>query len=97
MAPSPLTVAVEQGRATFQCQHSLCDAVIWQVNGTSLNMTNLPNISCDELINSNIIIYTLSIKTLLKYNQTIVVCVAVFFDGTPPQFTAPVTLLIQGL
>ena len=86
MAPSPLTVAVKQGTATFQCQHSLCDAVFWQVNGASLNRANFPNIST-----------TTSIRTLLKYNQTTIVCVALFFDGTPPQFTAPVALLIQGL
>ena len=29
MTPSPLTVAVEQGTATFQCQHSLADDINW--------------------------------------------------------------------
>ena len=90
-------MAVEQGRATFRCQNSLCDAVNWQVNGTSVNRANLPNISINELQSSTVITYTLSIETLLKYNQMTVVCVASFFDGTPPQFTVPVTLLIQGL
>ena len=92
-------MAVEQGTATFQCQHSLCDAVFWQVNGASLNRANFPNISTATSIHKgNAVAHILSIGTLLKYNQTTVVCVALFFDGTPPpQFTAPVALLIQGL
>ena len=40
--------------------------------------------------------YSLSIVTLLEYNETTVQCVATFLDGSPPLFTPPVTLLIQG-
>ena len=63
-----------------------------------VNKINSPNIS------TNVIqqigggrIYTLSIETLLEFNQTTVECVAIFFDGTPPQVTPAVMLLIQGL
>ena len=42
-------------------------------------------------------INTLSIGTLLEFNQTTVECVAFFNDGIPPQVTPAVTLLIQGL
>ena len=46
ITPSPLTVAVEQGTATFQYQHPLADVIGWRVNGISLNMAvALPNVS----------------------------------------------------
>ena len=96
MAPSPLTVAVEKEMATFVCQHSACDFITWRVNGSSLNR-KLPNISNDDsqVDDAGIRVYSLSIGTLLEYNTTRVECVATFFDGSP-QFTSPVTLLIQG-
>ena len=41
---------------------------------------------------------SLSICALPGYNKTAVECVAIFYRGSFPfQFTAPVTLLIQGL
>ena len=45
MVPSPLTVAVEQGTATFRCQHPLADGINWLLNGTSLNRASLTNVS----------------------------------------------------
>ena len=38
VTPSPLTVAVEQGTATFQCQCSDADFIDWRVNGLPLNI-----------------------------------------------------------
>ena len=62
------------------------------------NKINSPNISTDEIqqIDGGKI-YSLSIGTLLEFNQTTVECVAVFFDERPALFTPAVTLLIQGL
>ena len=100
ITPSPLTVAVEQRIATFYCQHLRCDSISWRVNGIAENKINLPNISIqsDEIQQiGGGKIYSLSIGTLLEFNQTTVECVAVFFDGTPSQVTPHVTLLIQGL
>ena len=60
------------------------------------NKINSPNISTSyiqRVCGGEI----LSIGTLLVFNQTTVECVAVFYDGTPPQFTPAVILLIQGL
>ena len=94
VTPSPLTVAVEQGTATFQCQHPLAVVIGWRVNRMSLNMANLLNVSSATHINATTI---LSIATLLVYNGTIVECIATFIDGSSPQFTAPVALLIQGI
>ena len=98
MSPSPLTVAVEQGTATFYCQHLSCDGINWRINGVPVNKINSPNISIDKIQESvGGRIYTLLIGTLLEFNQTTVECVAVFFDGTPSPLTPAVTLLIQGL
>ena len=98
MSPSPLTVAVEQGTATFYCQCLTCDNISWRVNGTAENKINSPNISTDVIQeNGGGKLYSLSIGTLLEFNQTTVECVAVFFDGRPSLFTPAVTLLIQGL
>ena len=85
-------MAVEEGIATFLCQHSSSDAVNWRVNGTSMNKINSANISTTTMAD----IDSITFQTLLEFNQTTVECVATFFDGSPPQFTSPVTLLIQG-
>ena len=62
------------------------------------NRINSPNISFDEIQQiGGGRIYTLSIETLLEFNQTTVECVATFLDGSPPQVTPAVVLLIQGL
>ena len=92
ITPSPLTVAVEQGTATFQCQHPLAVSIGWRVNGTLQNVANLPNISTATPNNVTI----LSIASLLVYNGMIIECVASFIDGSSPQFTSPVALHIQG-
>ena len=99
IVPSSLTVAVEQETATFYCQHSNSDGINWRVDGLSLNVLNSPNIhssSSNPQINGAKL-YSLSIKTVSEFNQSNVVCVAVFFDESPSQYTPPVTLLIQGL
>ena len=98
ISPSPLTVAVEQGTATFQCQCSDADFIDWRVNGLPLNIAvNLFNISATSTRLSNI--YVLSIETLLAYDATIIECVAGFVDGSLPQleYTPPVIFRIQGI
>ena len=89
-------MAVERGTATFQCQHPLAIAIGWRVNGT-LNVAALPNISDASVGTPNGVARILSIGTLLVYNETAVECIATFIDGSPPQFTPPVQLLIQGI
>ena len=85
-------MAVEQEVATFYCQCLSCDGITWLVNGTSVNSINSPNITTS----SSGTMHSLSIGTLLEYSGTTVVCVALFFDGSPLIFTPSVTLLIQG-
>ena len=90
-------MAVEQGTATFYCQHSSSDEISWRVNGTSEKQLNSPNIFSNNEMQGNDRIYSLSIKNISEFYQTTVECVAIFFDS-PSQLLSPtVTLLIQGL
>ena len=89
-------MAVEQGTATFQCQHSLADDINWLLNGTSINRAGLGLVSSIVQFNDSVRTYTLSIGTLIEYNQTTVECVATFINGSPPQLSQAVMLLIQG-
>ena len=97
LVPSPLTVAVEQGTASFQCQHPFANGINWLLNGTSPNRAGLISLFSSVHFTGSIRSYALSFGILLEYNQTTVQCVAIFTDGSPPQFTEAVTLLIQGL
>ena len=83
-------MAVEEKVATFYCQHLSSVGIYWLVNGTSVNSQNINTSSSGAM-------HTLSIGTLVEYNGTTVQCLALFFDGTPPLSTLPVTLLIQGI
>ena len=83
ITPSPLTVAVEQGIATIQCQHPLAISIGWRVNGILLNVATLQNVSTATPNDVTI----LSIATLLVYNGTAVECIVTFIDGSLPQFT----------
>ena len=95
VTPSPLTVAVEQGRAIFNCQHNSSDDIIWRVNGTSPNSSH---ISIEGVpLSGGGFRASVSVRTLLNFNETTIECVAVFLQGSLPfQYTTPVALLIQG-
>ena len=98
IAPSPLTVAVEQGTATFQCQHPLAIAIGWRVNGIPLlKKADLQNLSVTSATHNGVTI--LSIGNLLENNGTIVECIATLIDGSSPiiLLSTPVTLLVQGI
>lgn len=96
ITPTSLNKTFEQRVATFHCQHLTCDDISWRVNGTSLS---LPDVSTMKVpLNGGGFSSSLSIETIPHYNGTIVECVAIFFDRSPPlQFTIAVTLLIQGV
>ena len=95
MVPSPLTVAVEQETATFKCQHSFAHDINWFLNGTSVKRAGLTNVSSSVQFKGSVRTYTLSIGTLLEYNETKVECEVTLIDGSS-HFTEAVTLLIQG-
>ena len=92
---SPLNVTVEQQIALFHCQHRSSDDIAWRVNGTS---TNSPHISTEKSpLSGGGYSSSLSIGTLLGFNETTIECVVVFYERSPFQFTSPVILLIQGV
>ena len=96
MTPSSLNKTVEQGEAVFHCQHRRSDDIIWRVNGTSISSSD--NISEWRVpVGDGSFVYFLSIATLPGFNNTTIECGAIFFDGSPLQFTPPVTLLIQSI
>ena len=93
--PSPLNVTVEQQVAIFHCQHGSSNGIIWRVNGTAPNSSNVT--TKGVLLSGGGYASSLSIRTLLDFNDTTIKCVAIFLQGSPPfQFTTPVALLIQG-
>ena len=94
MTPFSLNKTVEQGVAVFHCQHNSSDGITWRVNGIS---TASPNVTTQVIrLGDRRFRSSLSIATLPDFNNTTIECGAVFFDGSPLQFTPPVTLLIQG-
>ena len=97
ITPSPLTVAVEQGTAPFQCQHPLAIAIGWRVNGILLlKNADSQNLSVTSATTHNGVTI-LSIGSLLENNGTTVECIATFFDGSSPILSTPVPLLVQGI
>lgn len=83
-------------QVVFRCRHTSSEAIIgWRVNGSSV--VQFPNISSGSINENGNVVYTLTIPTRSKYNGTMVVCVAHFIDGNPPESTPPATLTITGL
>ena len=76
--------------------NSSSDDITWRVNGASFR--NSPNISFVKVpLSGGGFGSSLSIETLPDFSEISVQCVAIFYEGTPLQFTPPVTLLIQGV
>lgn len=83
--PLTVTAGVE---AVFTCRHSEADFIAWKVNNESVRQAMLPGISTGT--------GTLTIVGLPEYNGTVVECVGLFLDGSPPVTAPPVRLTVQG-
>ena len=59
------------------------------MNNTSVERSPLPGVSQRQ--------GALTILALPEYNGTVVECVALFFDGSSPELTPPVYLLVEGI
>ena len=94
--PTSLNVTVGQ-RAVFQCIHSTADTIGWRVNDTALSTLNKSSISSSGIsyLPDNSIQSILVIDALSEYNNTSIMCVALFI-GFSPQSSTQVMLLIQG-
>lgn len=91
---------VAQGQeATFHCQHSTADAVVWKLNDIALNSHNssfVGDIAVRTSYSDGVSRNTLTLPALPKYNQTRIECVA-FSDGSAVEHIDTVILTIQGL
>ena len=96
-SPSSVTIEVENGAerdAVFRCRHQRIDVFIsWQING--LSFTIYPDVVHSFGPDSNgILVDTLTIPAIPEYNETEIVCVAIFLDGSPLEMTPPAILVI---
>ena len=86
--PSNETIELESVELVVcRCRHMLPNAVIgWTVNRKPV--MQFPDITSSSVNESDTLVYTLTIPAKLEFNETVVVCVAVFdmfqFESTPP-------------
>ena len=81
--------SVEQ--AVCRCRHTSPEGIIgWRVNGSSF--VQFPDITTGSINENGALVYTLTIPVWSEYNGTVVVCLALFTDGTPPESTPPATV-----
>lgn len=84
---------------TFRCRHPRAETIRWRVNDTLISWSNPPpNITPSTIRDdNNNFVFTLTIVARLEYNQTMVVCVARFDDGSPDVTTeAALLTLVDG-
>ena len=83
-------------QAVFRCHNSTATIVAWRLNGSAVSQSNpppdvTPGSTLDE--NGNVVDYTLTIVAHSIYNETEIVCVAIFIDDlTLNEETLPVRL-----
>ena len=75
----------------FRCQHSEADFIGWRVNNVSVRNSPLPGVSQSQAGTA------LTILALPEYNGTVVECVALFLDGSQPEYSPPVYLIVEGI
>ena len=95
--PSSVAIEVENGvemDAVFRCRHDRLDAQIgWLINGSFSVI--YPDVVDGFILDSHgTRVETLTIPALPEYNETEIVCVAAFFDGSPREATPPADLII---
>ena len=93
-AEVPANVMVELGTAIppCRCQHTSSDAdIIWRVNGSSVG--RFPDIRSGSVNEDGNRVDTLTIPAEPQYNGTVVVCVAILFNGSRETTPAATILL----
>ena len=78
--------------AVFRCQHPTASIILWRVNGSLVGWNSPPDITPGITCDNGNLVDTLTITARLEYNGTVVVCVAVFYDGSPDEQTEPALL-----
>ena len=91
ISPGSLNVTLDTV-AVFQCQHPTAHVINWKINGSILR--DLPEgFSTDR---SDDRVFSLNIKALVKYNQTVIQCAAFFVDS-PSEESEHSLMMIQGI
>lgn len=103
--PEDVTVTISASAgstrvARFFCQPYAADNIFWLVNGTHPQDLPFPTgiTTCSNALPNGTQgqrIYTLKIEARLEYNETTIVCAAVYFSrSTPVEFSNPEAQLI---
>ena len=90
ISPASLNVTVDTV-AVFQCQHPNAHGINWKINDSILQ--DFPN-GFSTYRNDGV--FSLNIKGLTEYNQTVIQCVAFFIDS-PSQESEQSLMMIQGI
>ena len=91
ITPASLNVTVDTV-AVFQCQHPTAHGINWKINGSFLQ--DFPDgFSIDR---SDDGVFSLNIKALAEYNQTVIQCGA-FFADSPSEESEQSLMMIQGI
>ena len=93
----PATQNVNAGdTAAYRCKHDTADIIRWRVNGSLIGRNPPPDVTSNIVTDKNgDLDGTLTIVAHLEYNQTEIVCVARFDDGSPEEITSSVLLIIH--
>ena len=101
LTPSTRIISTEtvtsESIATFYCQHNRAEAAIgWLVNGTALSQLDATvNVTHSRTpLPGSTTLNTLMFPARLEYNETSIVCLAVFFDGSPADISQPPAYLL---
>ena len=78
---------------TFQCQHSTADDIGWTMNGNSLGSNGNKTV---QFGSDDRAVHWLTINLTAANNNTEIVCIAKFLDGST-QETTPAIVLVQGI
>lgn len=91
--PSHQVVAEGQS-STFRCQHPHADDIVWLINGQSLTMSPLRDVTAQS--GGNPLISSLYMTGYREYNRSSVECVATFGAGNTVERSPMAILLVQG-
>ena len=98
--PSTYEIAAEavtsESTATFYCQHNRTNTIGWLVNDTALPQLDATlNITHSRTpLPGSTPLSTLMFPARLEYNRTSIVCLGIFFDGSPADISRPPAYLL---
>ena len=87
--------------AVFRCHHPNTRFIFWRINESTIVEEGSPGpsgITAGRTLdgNGNVIDFTLTIMAQPYYNETEIVCIAIFSGNVPNEETVSVNLTVQG-